>query len=109
MTEQTIPGQTVYDPADPALRRRVLDGICSMAVNGYGPSGDMWDKSRPAGLPSGAWIHKHWGRWAALVREAGLHPRRPNTVKAAQSDLNAPLLPAERHACANRGLYERGW
>lgn len=88
--------------------RRLADGK-------YAPTFDAWNRERnkEARIPTAEYLTTHYpGGWKALVREAGLvlpNGRGGWATRRKATALDVPLSDCERHACANRGLYERGW
>lgn len=100
----------VYDPNDAELRAAVQERMRSLAVGDYAPTRDDWTKDKPRHLPGQEWISRTpgWG-WRAMLKEAGLTPRTPQNSRELADPMQAPLTEEERHACALRGLRERGW
>lgn len=103
----------LLDPTDAELKASVHAAMRQMASGKFVPSMNDWNASRPPGLPSKTWISTAWG-WAATVEAAGLQvqqPKRNGNRAGCENalDFNEPLTEYERHACATRGLYERGW
>jgi hypothetical protein len=86
------------DPSDTAVRAAVIEALRARAVDGKAPSLNDWRRERPRGLPSAAWIVKHWG-WALLAQEAELRLRQERRCIAHPgADIDAPLGDDERHA-----------